>query len=168
MMDRFPFLTLILDPDTGSEFINWHMHDTCVKRKILLTRIRPGVSNDHGHIEQKNNTNIRKYAGYIRIDETERLEILQEIYAHLELYINHFLPSMKCIEKIRHNISHSSRKYDEAKTPYKRALEHPLITEENKSKLREVHSKLNPKVLQEKIKELRIKLFKNAKFTKKC
>lgn len=168
MMGRFPFDTSLLDPDTGGEFINWHMYDTCQERGITLTRIRPGVSNDHGHIEQKNNTNIRKYAGYIRIDENNRLLILQELYVHLELYINHFTSSMKCIEKIRHNISHSSRKYDVAKTPYKRMLEHPLITEEHKIKQREIHAKLNPKTLQEIIKKLREKLFKDAKFTKKC
>lgn len=168
MMSRFPFGVSLLDPDSGSEFINWHMHDYCKKRGVFLTRIRPGVSNDHGHIEQKNNTNIRKYAGYIRIDEKERLDILKELYVYLELYINHFTPSMKCIEKIRHNISHSSRKYDVAKTAYKRMMEHPLITQENKDKQKAIHAKLNPKTLQEKINTLRNKLFKNAKFSKKC
>ena len=34
-VERTPFDILILDPDTGSEFINWHMYDYC-KRKNRL------------------------------------------------------------------------------------------------------------------------------------
>ena len=165
-VERTPFDILILDPDTGSEFINWHMYDYCKRKNISLTRIRPGVSNDHGRIEQKNNTNVRKYAGYIRIDTIERLNTLKEMYISLEIYINHFIPSQKCIEKIRKNIHHSSRKYDKAATPYQRYMNCESISQTSKDKMYKVHEKLNPKILGDQINKLRTKLFKNAKFTK--
>ena len=166
MHKRSPFDFLGVDPDSGSEFINWNTKDWCDENNIELTRIRPGVKNDHGHIEQKNDKNIRKFAGYIRIDTEERLEKLKAMNRPLEIYINHFLPSMKCIEKIRYNITHSSRKYDTAKTPYQRFMEHPKIPEEAKAKMKEFHLTLNPKTLHDQIMQARKELFKNAKFTK--
>ena len=125
------------------------------------------MKNDHGHIEQKNDKNVRKFAGYIRIDTKEKLDTLKELCKHLEIYINHFLPSMKCVEKIRYNISHSSRKYDKPKTPYQRFMEHEKIPKEAKKKMSAFHQTLNPKVLHDRILELRKWLFKGAKFTKK-
>ncbi len=166
MHSRSPFKFNGLDPDTGSEFINWNIKDWCDQEKIILTRIRPGMKNDHGRIEQKNDKNVRKWAGYIRIDTEERLQILKELYRILEIYINHFQPSMKCIKKIRYNISHSSRIYDKAKTPYKRFMEHSDIPKEDKEKMKTFHDTLNPKSLHDELIRLRKKLFKGAKFTK--
>ncbi len=124
------------------------------------------MKNDHGHIEQKNDKNVRKFSGYIRIDTNEKLQILKELNVFLELYINHFLPSMKCVEKIRYNLTHSSRKYDTPKTPYQRVLERNDIPEETKQKLAKIHQMLNPKILHDAIMKKRKELFKNAKFTK--
>lgn len=166
MFNRSPFPWTLIDPDSGSEFINWHLHDWCKWKNISMTRIRPGMKNDHGHIEQKNDKNVRKFAGYIRIDTEERLDILKELCIQLEIYINHFQPSMKCVEKIRFNISHSSRKYDKPKTPYQRFMEHEKIPAEAKKKMKAFHKTLNPKLLHDKILELRKELFKEAKFTK--
>ena len=166
MHDRSPFNWLLIDPDSGSEFINWHLHGWCVSQQISMSRIRPGMKNDHGHIEQKNDKNVRKFAGYIRIETVERLEKLRAVCRPLELYINHFLPSMKCVEKIRYNINHSSRKYDVPKTPYQRLMEHPKIPTEVKSKLKIFHETLNPKTLHDEILKARKELFRGAKFTK--
>src|SRR3990167_6297506 len=76
------------------------------------------------------------------------------------------LISMKCVEKIRYNITHSSRKYDKPKTPYRRFMEHSDIPEYAKKKLQTFHETLNPKLLHDKIIRLRKKLFSGAKFTK--
>ena len=81
-------------------------------------------------------------------------------------YINHFLPSMKCIEKIRHNISHSSRKYDKSQTPYKRFMVHKKIPKGAKENMETFHKTLNPKVLHDAIVKARRELFKGAKFTR--
>lgn len=166
METRSPFPLLGLDPDSGGEFINWNLHDWCKDKKIDLTRIRPGMKNDHGRIEQKNDKNVRKFAGYIRIDTESKTLELKELFKVLETYINHFLPSMKCVEKIRRNISHSSRKYDTPTTPYQRFMEHPKMTTEAKRKHKAFHDTLNPKMLHDEILKLRKKLFKNAKFTR--
>jgi hypothetical protein len=166
MEKRSPHKIRGLDPDSGGEFINWATKDWTVEKKIELTRIRPGMKNDHGRIEQKNDKNVRKWAGYIRIDTEEILATLKELYKVLEIYINHFLPSMKCIEKIRYNISHSSRRYDDAKTAYQRFMEHPDIDFEAKRKMKTFHQTLNPKVLHDKLLILRKKLFAGAKFTR--
>lgn len=166
MEKRSPFPWHGLDPDSGCEFINWNTKEWCDLNHIELTRIRPGMKNDHGHIEQKNDKNVRKWAGYIRIDTEERLEALNELYQVLEIYINHFQSSMKCVEKIRHNISHSSRKYDQPKTPYQRFMEHADIDAQAKKKMRSFHETLNPKMLHDELLRLRKKLFQGAKFTR--
>jgi hypothetical protein len=166
MCKRFPDKVTGLDPDSGSEFINWHLKDWCDKKNIFLSRIRPGMKNDHGRIEQKNDKNIRNFSGYIRIDTQGKAKELQDLYEVLEVYINHFLPSMKCVEKIRYNIHHSSRKYDRAKTPYRRLMEHSKISAEVKKKMFTLHQKLNPKTLHDEILKRRKILFKNAKFTR--
>jgi len=165
MERRIPFPLLGLDPDSGSEFINWNTKDWCDRKKIDLTRIRPGHKNDHGRIEQKNDKNIRKFAGYIRVDTEERLEILKQMNVTLEIYINHFLPSMRVTEKTRTG-SRYQKKHDQAKTPYQRVMEHSEISLEVKQKLQKIHQTLNPKILHDEIIRLRKLLFKGAKFYK--
>lgn len=162
MRERLPFLLRGLDPDTGSEFINWHMKGYCDRSGIELTRIRPYHKNDHGRIEQKNYTNVRKITGYIRIDTGARLKILQKLYGVYEEYVNHFLPSQKCVEKKRVGARYVKR-YDEPKTAYRRVLEHPDIVEAVKEKLRQKHQTLNPKTLKSQIDKLRFELFRGAK-----
>jgi hypothetical protein len=164
--ERSPFLLRGLDPDSGSEFINWNLKDWCDHHHIELTRIRPGMKNDHGRIEQKNNTNVRQFAGYIRIDTEERLSILTELLAVLEVYVNHFLPSMKCTEKVRENRAHSSRKYDIPQTPYQRVMAHADIPHTVKETLRTYHTTLNPKTLHDEILRLQKRLFHGATFTR--
>lgn len=162
MKDRLPFPFLGLDPDTGSEFINWHMKGWCDDNSIELTRIRPYHKNDHGRIEQKNYANVRKIIGYIRIDTNARLKTLQELYEVYEKYVNHFLPSQKCLEKKRISARYV-KKYDTPKTAYQRVMGHPDISEEVKESLRQKHAVLNPKTLKRKVDGLRTKLFRGAK-----
>ena len=166
MRTRSPFVFLWLDPDTGSEFINWVAHEWSVEHKIELTRIRPGEKNDHGHIEQKNDVHIRKFAGYIRIDTDLKLAQLKTLLALVEVYVNHFCPTQQCTEKIRKNISHTSRKYDTAKTPFQRFMSHKKIPRDAKQKMQQLHATLNPKVLHDAIQRARRDLFKGAKFTR--
>lgn len=154
-----------LDPDSGSEFINWNTKEWCDKNKIDLTRIRPGHKNDHGRIEQKNDKNVRKFSGYIRIDTEDRLNVLKQMTSVLEVYINHFLPSMRVTEKTRVG-SRYRKKHDGAQTPYKRVMEHSKINGLIKRKLQKFHQTLNPKTLHDEILRLRKLLFKGAKFYK--
>ena len=166
MRVRSPFPLVWLDPDTGSEFINWVAHEWATEHSIELTRIRPGEKNDHGHIEQKNDKNIRQFAGYIRIDTDEKLAQLKKLLALVEVYVNHFLPTQHCIEKVRHNISHTSRRYDKPQTPYQRFMTHKKIPRDAKKKMSAFHATLNPKVLHDAILVAQRELFKGAKFTR--
>lgn len=166
MRARLPMPLEGLDPDTGSEFVNWTCKKWCDKEKIEMTRIRPGHKNDHGRIEQKHYPNVRRYAGYIRIDTKERLMVLQELYAVLEVYTNHFVPSMKCVKKHRTNVKRTSRVYDTAATPYARVMAHKDIDTSIKKELVSFHDTLDVFVLRKEIDRLRKKLFRGARFTK--
>lgn len=167
MRSRLPFPMIWLDPDSGSEFINWHLYGWCQLQipKIQMTRIRPGKKNDHGRIEQKNYTNVRDFVRYGRFDRPSDVRILNELYLVLEQYINFFLPSQKCIERKRVG-SKYVRTYDTAQTAYARVLSHPLIDTSVKEKLKAQYATLNPKVLKRQIDVLSTKLFKNSRSRK--
>lgn len=156
---RLPFKLLGLHPDTGSEFINWHLKDWCEIHQIELSRSRPYHKNDNAYVEQKNGHVVRRFLGYTRFDVRETVEIINQIYLKLELYLNHFVPSRKCVEKIRIG-SKYKRRYDKAQTPYERVLTHSNMSEEIKHNLREIHAKLNPLILKTEIDKLRSKLTK--------
>lgn len=158
--ERLPFPLLGIDPDSGSEFINRHLKAWCDAHKIVMTRTRPYMKNDHARIEQKNYTNVRHVVGYSRYDRPEHVVILDELYPILEDYINFFVPSVKCIEKIRSSSSRTRRRYDTARPAYQRVLEHPGVSEAAKEKLRQKHVTLNPKILKQKIDRILRKLLK--------
>lgn len=153
MQGRLPFPLLGIDPDSGSEFINWHLKGWCDTRNIQMTRTRPYMKNDHARIEQKNYTNVREFVGYVRIDDPKAVTIMNELYAVLEDYINFFLPSVKCISKERIG-SRYIRRYDTAQTAYRRVLAHPQISEKVKKQLRRKYATLNPKILKQKSDQL--------------
>lgn len=157
--DKLPFKMVGLHPDTGSEFINWVLKGWCDKERIDLTRSRPNRKNDNAYVEQKNGHVIRRFLGYSRIESTDAIAKMNEMYDMLELYLNHFVPSRKCIEKIRVG-SKYKRKYDKAKTAYQRVLKHQKISQEIKDKLKQEHEKLNPLILKNKVNKLIRELFK--------
>ena len=153
---RLPFTLRGLDPDSGSEFINWFLKEWCDEQEpiVSLTRIRPYYKNDHARIEQKNYTNVRDFLGYTRIENRRKVKLINQLYDLLEDYINFFLPSQKCIKKERQG-SKYKRVYDKAQTAYQRVLNHPNIDEVVKTKLRAKYATLNPKTLKEQIDRLR-------------
>ena len=156
---RLPFPLLAIDPDSGSEFINWHLKGWCDERKVDMTRTRPYMKNDHARIEQKNYANVRHIVGYTRFDDPRHVAILNELYDVLEDYINFFIPSLKCVEKVR-ILSRKVRKYDTAQTAYQRVLAYPDIDPEVKEKLSQKYATLNPVILKQKCDTILKKLFK--------
>lgn len=158
---RLPFTLLGLDPDNGSEFVNWHLKGWCDTQTptIELTRSRPYKKNDNAHIEQKNGAIIRQFIGYRRIDTTAQVELLNQLYAGpLRLYVNFFQPSMKCVSKKRIG-SKYKRSYDTPKTPYNRILEIDFIDQEVKKQLSAIYDTLNPLILKQQIDTLIKKIF---------
>ena len=156
---RLPFSILGLDSDNGAEFINAHLIRYCEEQKITFTRSRPYRKNDSCFVEQKNWSVIRRAVGYARYDTDEELSILNELYRHLRLYTNFFQPVRKLIKKERIG-SKVIKRYDEAKTPYRRVLESPNIKEEIKVKLRKEYAMLNPAELKRNITKLQNRLLK--------
>jgi hypothetical protein len=156
---RLPFSILGIDSDNGSEFINAHILRYCEQNQITFTRSRPYRKNDSCFIEQKNYSVIRRAVGYSRYDTDNELNILNELYGYLRLYVNFFQPVRKLIKKERIG-SKVIKRYDEAKTPYRRVLESPNIKEEIKVKLRKEYAMLNPAELKRKITKLQNRLLK--------
>jgi len=154
-----PFSLNKVHPDTGSEFINWLCKRYCDSNKIEMTRSRPNHKNDNAFVEERNGHVVRKYAGYARYDCQESAVALNDLYTILCPYLNHFIPSRKCIEKKKVG-SKYVKKYEKiAKTPYQRVLENEHIAGEAKERLRQEHIKLNPLVMKKEVERLRYVLY---------
>ena len=145
-----PFPLLGLDSDNGAEFINHELFRYCQAEKITFTRGRPHRSNDGCFVEQKNWTVVRQHVGYARYDTDAELEVLRELYWHLRLWVNYFCPVMKLREKIRDG-ARVTRRYDTARTPYRRVLDSAHVTREAKRRLEAEYLMLNPVALQRAI-----------------
>ena len=151
---RAPFPPLQYHPDTGSEFINWVAKKYCDENNIALTRSEPGKKNDNMYIEERNGHVVRKYFGYRRFDCPKDVSLMNDFYRVLGLYLNHFKPVRRQVEKVRVG-SKYVRKYEKvAKTPYQRVLEHSMIDEKTKEKLRAEHATLNPAHLKKEMDRL--------------
>lgn len=155
---KLPFDLLGIDSDNGGEFINAHLVRFCHEEQMTFTRSRSYRKNDNCFIEQKNYTIVRRYVGYTRYDTEKAQKLMNEMYGHLRLYVNFFLPVMKLIQKTRIG-SRVRKKYDEPQTPYQRVLASPFVPEINKEELRQQYANLNPALLRRQIAKLQNKLF---------
>jgi len=160
---RLPYQMLGLDPDNGTEFINWLLKRYCEKHAIAFTRIRPNRKNDNCYVEQKNYTVLRRFLGYARYDTNQQLMIIKELVKLIEVYVNFFQPMMKLIKKERIG-SKVKKQYDTAKTPYQRLLGSEVLNEEQKQKLYEYYETLNPAALLRQIRTLQTKLYKTLRY----
>lgn len=140
--NRLPFSLQGVHPDTGSEFLNWTVVPWCKEAHIELTRSRPNHKNDNQYIEERNGHIVRKFVGYMRLDAFETVAAVNELYDVLSPYLNHFVAVRKCLKKERVG-SRYIRVYDTAKTPYKRVMEHPAVSQKEKDKLQTIHDALN-------------------------
>lgn len=156
---RMPFPLLGIDSDSGSEFINNHLATYSKDEHITFTRGRSYRKNDNCYVEQKNYSVVRRAVGYLRYDTEEELRLLNELYRYLRLYTNFFQPTMKLIHKTRIG-SKVTKKYDKAKTPYRRVIASPEVSEQDKQKLKAQYWKLNPAYLKRQITRLQQKLLR--------
>lgn len=156
MNKRMPFPIKGADPDNGSEFINAAMINYCMENRIEFTRGRPYKKNDNAHIEQKNWTHVRKVFGYVRVEEQQIVDLMNDLYRHeIGLYKNFYQPVMKLVDKKRvgKHKQRIKRVYDIPKTPYQRTLDCPDVSQEAKTKLRTTYEKLNPAELKRSIEK---------------
>lgn len=100
---------------------------------------------------------VRRAVGYQRYDTSEQVAVLNELYSHLRLLTNFFLPVMKLKSKERIG-SKVKKRYDEPRTPYQRLLLSPDVSKKDKRRLREQYQKLNPAALKRQIEKRQDKL----------
>jgi hypothetical protein len=148
-----PFPLRGFDSDNGSEFLNHHLirYFTEHPNQPAMTRSRPYRKNDNAHVEQKNWTHARQLFGYDRIAQPKLVPLMNSIYSELWCPLqNHFCPSLKLKEKHRDGARYI-KKYHQPETPYQRVMDHPAISDEAKTALREQHFSLNPFKLKAQI-----------------
>jgi transposase InsO family protein len=158
---QFPFPILGIDSDNGSEFINAHLFDYCVARKITFTRSRSGNKNDGAHVEQKNWTHVRELVGYLRFDTPAELELLNAIWSLDVRFSNHLLAQQKLVERRREG-SKVIKRYDAASTPVERAIASGVITAAKTASLRRITRAIRPGDLSRGISALAVELEKLA------
>jgi len=163
---RFLFGIAGIDSDNGSEFINAHMLAWCLKNKITFTRSRANRKNDSCFVEQKNYSVVRRAVGYLRYDTEEELCLLNELYFYLGRYSNFFIPVTKLVSKTRVG-SRVTKKYDKARTPFRRVLESEHIDDKIKGSLKRDYDNLNPAELKRNITGLQEKLLRLNALKKK-
>ena len=148
-----PFALCSLHTDSGSEFINHHLHRYCVQERIDFTRSRPNRKNDNNFTEQKNNDVVRRHVGYLRLQTEQEVELLNQLYDRLRLLINFFYPSQKLVSKTRQG-ARVRRVHDDPQTPYQRVLACSEVSEDHKERLRRQFDTLNPAELQREVVRL--------------
>src|SRR6201993_4392652 len=154
---KMPFPILGVDSDNGSEFINIHLLQWCERHQITFTRARPANKNDGCHVEQKNWAVVRTIVGYYRYDTAAELLLLNEIWQLQSKLTNYFYPQQKLISKVRKGAK-VSKKHDEARTPFHRAIDHPAITVERIVALTRTYSLINPAATQRQVQTLTAQL----------
>ena len=77
-----------LHTDSGSEFINHHLHRYCRQERIEFTRSRPNRKNDNNFTEQKNNDVVRRHVGYLRLQTVQEVALLNQLYDRLRLVLH--------------------------------------------------------------------------------
>jgi len=153
ILKSWPFAVWGFHSDSGGEFINDHLYRFCKKTGLDFTRSRPYRKNDNAHVEQKNRQFVREIVGYERYDSPEEVSWLNEVYALLDPYVNLFLPMRKIVFKERQGAKIKKR-YDIAKTPFKRLIDKEVVTDETKTSLLTQYQSLNPLAIHRQIEML--------------
>lgn len=152
---RLPFSMIEIHPDNGSEFLNAYLLRFWKERThpLELSRSRPYHKNDNRFVEENNNSLVRAYIGYNRLDTASQTDMLNRLYGKLWLYHNFFQPVMrlaeKCIEGQR-----LKRIYDQAQTPFDRLCNFKILSSEQITQLETLRNSTNPNALRTEIENL--------------
>jgi hypothetical protein len=157
ILTRLPFALLELHPDNGSEFLNNHLW-RFFKGKLPglhLSRSRPWQKNDNRFVEQKNQSLVRAYLGFDRLDSLAHVQLVNQLYDKMWLYYNFFQPVLHTAEKIMMTPEgrrpHLKRRYDTAQTPFERVCAAKAITPERQQRLEQLRQQTNPRRLRQEI-----------------
>ena len=161
LLREMPFMIRSINTDNGSEFINYHLQRMLKEKykRCKLTRSRPYKKNDNARAEERNRHKVRELIGYERIDNEECVHHLNRVYRYHNLLTNFFIASTRLISKQRNPVTGKTRKkYDSARTPFERVLEH-VKEGTRKRNLVALRESLDPLELQENIQKSLKKLF---------
>lgn len=160
ILARLPFPVKEIHPDNGSEFFNDHIMTFWygISPQLKFSRSRPWQKNDNRFVEQKNDSLVRAYLGYRRLDTVEHANLLNHLYDLMWLYSNFFQPVMHLKEKISstspdHHF-HLIRRFDQARTPFDRLCETGILDPDIQAYLTNLRQRTNPLQLREKIYDL--------------
>jgi len=157
ILARLPFALLELHPDNGSEFLNNHVWRFFKGQLpgLHFSRSRPWQKNDNRFVEQKNQSLVRAYLGFDRLDSLAHVQLVNQLYDKLWLYYNFFQPVLHTAEKTiltaEGRRSHLKRRYDTAQTPFERVCAANAITPERRQLLEQLHQQTNPRRLRQQI-----------------
>jgi len=159
-----PFELLGFDVDNGSEFLAYHLWHYLLDRPrpVPLSRSRPYHKNDQAHVEQKNWTHVRQLLGYQRLERSELVPWIDELYLTWGHLHNFFCPNLKLVRKTRRG-GKTIRRYSAPQTPYERLLNSEHVSAEQKEKLRQEFAQLNPLHLKKEIEEQLKLIFDKAR-----
>jgi hypothetical protein len=149
---QLPFPLLGIDSDNDSAFINDTLLTYCRTKGITFTRSRPYRKNDQAWVEQKNSAVVRRFVGYERFAGVVAGQALAHLYQNIRLYVNYFQPSFKLLKKELYGAK-IRRLYDKPTTPYNRLINHPTISDSEKSSLCLESAQLDPVYLLHQIRD---------------
>ena len=150
---RLPVPILELHPDNDAAFFN-----NFLMRFWGNQLSRPYQKNDNRFVEQKNDTLVRAYVGYNRLDTVAQTNLVNQLYQRMWLYYNFFQPVMRLQEKtmvaVNAGRSRTRRRYDPARTPFDRLCDTDAVSESGKGQLKALRNATNPRQLREVIYDL--------------
>jgi hypothetical protein len=152
ILQRLPFEVRELHPDNGTEFFNRHLVRFW-KEKVVgvtLSRSRPYQKNDNRYVEQKNDSLVRQYLGYGRLDTPEQVQAANELYERMWVYYNLFQPVLHLCEKVSQGES-VRRKWDQAQTPFERLKATRTLAAAQQERLQALYERTNPLALRQEI-----------------
>jgi hypothetical protein len=160
ILSRLPFPIIELHPDNGSEFLNYHLlrfFQQAVKG-VRLSRSRPWQKNDNPHVEQRNQSLVRAYLGYDRLDSVAQAQAANQLYDQMWLYYNFYQPVLHICEKTlvvsEGQRPHVRRRYDTASTPFDRLCAAQVLPTERKAALQQLRQQTNPRQLHRQVHTL--------------
>lgn len=162
MEHHLPFKIRGYDSDNGGEVLTRHLYGYFYTERlnkglppVHMTRSHEYKKSDNAHVEQRNDTMVRKFLGYERLEFRELVPLLNYYYAEVVCpLVNHFMPSFKLSDKIRVQ-SRTRRVYKAPATPYQRLMESDYLSEAQKLKLNMIHDSLNPVKLSKEERRIR-------------
>ena len=159
--EKLPFQMKGIDSDNGSEFKNMQLLQWCKSNEVIFTRSRSHKKNDNCFVEQKNDSVVRRIVGYYRFEGEAARAVMADLYEQYNKLVNFFFPSMKIILKQRVEAK-VIKKYDAAKTPYRRLMESSDVSEAVKADLLRRKNSLDLQQLLETTQYLQSKLISMA------